>query len=126
MDVIQLNTNDLLADAVDGSQLATTGAGMSFDFHKQNDYLFLVGTEEGKVHVCSKMYSSTFLDTYNAHHMAVYRVAWNHYHPRIFITCSADWSVKIWDRTNSKPLVSLNIYYCDKNILQSVQYSYLM
>ena len=107
MDVIQLNTNNLLADPIDGTQLSTSGAGMSFDFHKQNDYLFLVGTEEGKVHACSKMYSSTFLDTYNAHHMAVYRVAWNHYHPRIFITCSADWSVKIWDRTNSKPLVLL-------------------
>lgn len=103
MDVIQLNTNNLLADPLEGTQLATSGAGMSFDFHKQNDYLFLVGTEEGKVHACSKMYSSTFLDTYDAHHMAVYRVAWNHYHPRIFITCSADWSVKIWDRTNSKP-----------------------
>ena len=32
-----------------------------------------------------------------AHHMAVYSVKWNHFHPKIFISCSADWTVKIWD-----------------------------
>jgi len=103
MNVMELNMKDLPGTGPEGTQLVTPGAGMAFDFHKQNDYMFLVGTEEGKVHACSKMYSSTFLETYDAHHMAVYKVAWNPYHPRIFITCSADWSVKIWDRTNSKP-----------------------
>jgi dynein intermediate chain 1 len=47
-------------------------------------------------------YASTFLDSYDAHHMAVYKVAWNFYHPRLYITCSADWTVKIWDRVSSK------------------------
>jgi len=78
-----------------------SGGGTAFDFHIDKDYLYLVGSEEGKLHVCSKAYSSTFLDTYEAHHMAVYRVAWNHYHTQIFITCSADWTVKIWDRTTT-------------------------
>lgn len=27
-----------------------TGSGISFDFHKKIDYLFLVGTEEGKIY----------------------------------------------------------------------------
>jgi len=31
--------------------------GMCFDFNKFNDHLFLVGTEEGKIHLCSKAYS---------------------------------------------------------------------
>jgi len=76
------------------------------------DYLYLVGSEEGKLHVCSKAYSSTFLDTYEAHHMAVYRVAWNHYHSQIFITCSADWTVKIWDRTTTlKYLSSVSVVF---------------
>lgn len=34
-----------------------------------------------------------------AHHMAVYAVRWNHFHSKIFISCSADWTVKIWDHT---------------------------
>lgn len=73
------------------------GCGTAFDFHTKNDYLFLVGTEEGKIHTCSKAYTSQFLDTINAHNMAVYRVSWNPFHPRIYITCSADWTVKIWE-----------------------------
>ena len=81
--------------------MVVVGGGTAFDFHVDKDYLYLVGSEEGKLHVCSKAYSSTFLDTYEAHHMAVYRVAWNHYHTQIFITCSADWTIKIWDRTTS-------------------------
>jgi len=31
--------------------------GMCFDFNKYMDKLFLVGTEEGQIHLCSKDYS---------------------------------------------------------------------
>jgi dynein intermediate chain 1 len=31
--------------------------GMCFDFNIYQDHLFLVGTEEGKIHLCSKAYS---------------------------------------------------------------------
>ncbi|KPP64490.1 hypothetical protein Z043_117161, partial [Scleropages formosus] len=48
---------------------------------------------------CSKAYSSQFLDTYDGHHMAVDAVRWNHFHPKVFISCSADWTIKIWDHT---------------------------
>ncbi|XP_030833317.1 dynein intermediate chain 2, ciliary isoform X1 [Strongylocentrotus purpuratus] len=98
-DVIQLQLDSAPQDGPEGTQLTPLGCGTCFDFHKQTDYLFLVGTEEGKIHKCSKAYSSQFLDTFDAHHMAVYKVMWNHFHPKIFISCSADWSVKIWDHT---------------------------
>lgn len=48
---------------------------------------------------CSKSYSSQFLDTYDAHNMAVDAVSWNPYHSKVFISCSSDWTVKIWDHT---------------------------
>ena len=54
-----------------------------------------MGTEEGKIHKCSKAYSGQYLETYEGHHMAVYAVRWNPFHPRIFISCSADWTVKV-------------------------------
>jgi dynein intermediate chain 1 len=100
-DVIRLMRDDLSSEGPDGTQLVMLGGGTAFDFHHEKDHLYLVGSEEGKLHVCSKAYSSTFLDTYESHHMAVYRVAWNAYHSHVFITCSADWTVKIWDRTTS-------------------------
>jgi len=31
------------------------------------------------------------------HDLAVYKVRWNYYHRRIFLSASADWTVKIWD-----------------------------
>uniref|UniRef100_H2YH09 Dynein axonemal intermediate chain 1 n=1 Tax=Ciona savignyi TaxID=51511 RepID=H2YH09_CIOSA len=96
-DVIKLTVDNLPTDGPDGTQLQLLGCGTSFDFHKKIDYLFLVGTEEGKIHKCSKAYSSQFLDTINAHHMSVDAVRWNPFHPDIFISCSADWTVKIWD-----------------------------
>ena len=73
------------------------GCGTCFDFNRQQDYLFIVGTEEGKIYKCSKSYNNQFLDTYDAHHMAVYATRWNSFHPKVFISCSADWTVKIWD-----------------------------
>jgi len=97
--------------------MVVVGGGTAFDFHVDKDYLYLVGSEEGKLHVCSKAYSSTFLDTYEAHHMAVYRVAWNHYHTQIFITCSADWTIKIWDRTTSLKYSPLLDYLTTGNLL---------
>ena len=115
-DVVQLKLEKAAVEPDDGLALAsmgkrplrlhllawsvfnrTVGCGTCFDFNKQQDYLFIVGTEEGKIHKCSKSYSNQFLDTFDAHHMAVYSVRWNTFHPKIFISCSADWSVKIWD-----------------------------
>jgi len=71
--------------------------GMCFDFNRYQDHLFLVGTEEGKIHLCSRAYSGQYLESYDGHHLAVYAVKWNKYHPRIFLSCSADWTIKMWD-----------------------------
>ncbi|XP_057303702.1 dynein intermediate chain 2, ciliary-like [Hydractinia symbiolongicarpus] len=98
-DVIQLRITDIQPDGPEGTQLSALACGTAIDFHKTIDYLFIVGTEEGKIQKCSKAYSSKYLCSYDAHHMAVYAVRWNHFHSKIFISCSADWTVKIWDHT---------------------------
>jgi dynein intermediate chain 1 len=56
---------------------------------------YLVGTEEGSIHKCSKAYGSDYLATYSGHGMPVYAVKWNSMHPGLFLSCSADWSVKV-------------------------------
>ena len=33
-----------------GFSLFSQGCGTAFDFHKEIDYMFLVGTEEGKIY----------------------------------------------------------------------------
>ncbi|XP_057269643.1 dynein axonemal intermediate chain 1 isoform X4 [Pezoporus wallicus] len=49
-DVIKLSVEGTMAQGPEGLQLKTLGCGTSFDFHKKIDYLFLVGTEEGKIY----------------------------------------------------------------------------
>ncbi|XP_038821102.1 dynein, axonemal, intermediate chain 1, paralog 2 [Salvelinus namaycush] len=108
-DIIKLSLAGAVSEGPEGVQLPIMACGTSFDFHKQIDYLFLVGTEEGKIHKCSKAYSSQFLETYNAHNMAVDAVKWNHFHTKVFISCSSDWTVKIWDHTIKTPMFTFDL-----------------
>jgi dynein intermediate chain 1 len=104
----------LMSGTVGGSEddetsLAGLAGGLCFDFHPVSEHLFLVGTEEGRIHKCSKAFSGQYLETYEGHTMAVYCVRWNPFHPRIFLSCSADWTVKMWDHTNRSPVMSFDL-----------------
>lgn len=79
-----------------------------FCFQAQ-DHLFVVGTEEGHVHKCSKAYNSQYLETYVGHNMAVYSVQWNPFHQKAFLSASADWSVKLWEHNTARPLMSFDL-----------------
>ena len=83
--------------------------GMCFDFNKFKENLFLVGTEEGKIHLCSKAYSGQYLETYDGHYLAVYAVKWNKWHPDIFLSCSADWTIKLWNMKQQRPLMTFDL-----------------
>jgi len=96
-EVISLKITDQPAAGPDGSQMQILGCGTSMAFHTKMDHLFLVGTEEGRIHKCSKAYSTQYLDTYQAHNMSVDSIKWNPFHQDVYVTCSADWTVKIWD-----------------------------
>ncbi|NXK87489.1 DNAI1 protein, partial [Formicarius rufipectus] len=108
VDVIKLSVEGT-RQGPEGLQLQMLGCGISFDFHKKIDYLFLVGTEEGKIYKCSKNYSKQFLDVFEAHHMAVDTISWNPYHLKVFISCSSDWTVKIWDHTIKTPMFTYDL-----------------
>ena len=86
---------------------------MCFDFnpHAGNEHLFLVGTEEGQIHLCSKAYSGQYLESYKDHYLAVYAVKWNTYHPNTFISCSADWTIKMWLRDMTRPILTYDLGY---------------
>ncbi|KAJ1446761.1 WD40-repeat-containing domain protein [Pelagophyceae sp. CCMP2097] len=89
--------------------LSGLAGGCCFDFNRVAEHLFIVGTEEGKIHKCSKAYSGQYLETYVGHHMAVYTIRWNPFHPRVFISCSADWTVKLWDHNSCNAVMSFDL-----------------
>ncbi|GAB1604400.1 dynein intermediate chain 2, ciliary-like [Argonauta hians] len=87
------------------------GCCTTIDFHRTTKHLYLIGTQTGKIHVCSKRFGNDVINTIHAHAMCINKVEWNYYHPRTFITCSDDWSVKVWyhgDRYKN-PLFSFNL-----------------
>lgn len=91
------------------TSLTGLAGGCCFDFNRHSEHLFIVGTEEGRIHKCSKAYSGQYLETYDGHHMAVYAVKWNTYHPRVFLSCSADWTVKMWDHNLPSAIMSFDL-----------------
>lgn len=107
--VMQLRLICAGKDEPEDTLLSGLANGCCFDFNTVADHLFIVGTEEGTIHKCSKAYSGQYLDTYLGHHMAVYSVRWNPFHSRIFISCSADWTVKIWDHVASTSIMSFDL-----------------
>ena len=41
--------------------------------------------------------------------MAIYAVRWNPYHSGVFISCSADWTVKIWEQSTNQAIMSFDL-----------------
>lgn len=107
--IMQLKLVSSLKNDPEEASLSGLANGCCLDFNKTSEHLFIVGTEEGKIHKCSKAYSGQYLENYEGHHMAVYAVRWNPFHPRVFISCSADWTVKIWDHSISTPIMSFDL-----------------
>jgi len=85
--------------------------GMCFDFNKNKGYenLFVLGTEEGHIYLCSVKHRGHYIQAYEGHSMGVYTVTWNPYHEKIFASCSADWTVKIWHYNVLSPLIVFDL-----------------
>ena len=90
----------------DGFVFGNSG-GMCFDFnkHKGKEHLYVLGTEEGHIHLCSAKHRGHFIQTYEGHTMGVYTLSWNPFHQKIFASCSADWTIKIWHYKIFAPLI---------------------
>ena len=70
---------------------------------------FQAGTEEGSVHLATTQYSSQYLRTYLAHSTPVYNIQWNSFVPNIFVTCAAEFVLKIWHKDSTKPILRLDL-----------------
>ncbi|CBZ49884.1 putative dynein intermediate chain [Neospora caninum Liverpool] len=95
-------------DSADATALVGVAAGTCFDFHPTQPHIFVVGTAEGVIFKCSKNYSGQYLQTYLGHDMSITGLEWNPFHPRIFISSSSDWTVKIWEESVSSPVLTFD------------------
>lgn len=51
----------------------------------------------------------TCLPVGSGHDMTVYAVKWNNIHTRIFLSASADWTLKLWEGDNQRPVMSFDL-----------------
>lgn len=93
----------------DDRRLFTVAGGSCFDFHRTEPHLFIVGTEEGQIHKCSTAYSNQFMLSFEGHKMGVYQVRYNPFWSEVFLSASADWTLKLWHHGKSKPLMSFDL-----------------
>ena len=81
--------------------------------------MYLVATEEGTVHRCSKSYAEQYLDSYFGHSGPIYKVRCNPFFSDVFLTCSADWSCKLWNWREEVAISNFQVLNY-KNNLQSL------
>ncbi|XP_064607493.1 dynein axonemal intermediate chain 4-like [Liolophura sinensis] len=80
--------------------------GFCVDFQKHDTNIYLAGTEEGHIHKCSCSYNEQYLESYNGHAGPVYKVLWSPFVPDLFLSCSADWSIRMWHQDQISPILS--------------------
>ena len=91
-------------DAKSTSFVSRLTGGLSLDFNRREPNLYLTALEDGHIHRCSRSYNEQYLDTYQGHTGPVYRVQWAPYSSTVFLTCSSDWTIRLWDQSMSESL----------------------
>nr|XP_053654640.1 dynein axonemal intermediate chain 1-like [Cherax quadricarinatus] len=72
------------------------GKGTCIAFKPDDVSEVLVGVDNGCVYQMSTSCPTYTLTRYPAHTASVRAIAWNNHHHQVFISCSLDWTVKIW------------------------------
>ena len=82
--------------------------GLSFDFPKNDTTVYYVALEECTIHKCRISYRDQYIDNYYGHQGPVYKIRCNPFDPNILISCSYDWTVKIWNGKHNYPVMNLH------------------
>ncbi|EQC42250.1 hypothetical protein SDRG_01084 [Saprolegnia diclina VS20] len=86
--------------------IARQASGNCIAFAEHDSSVYFVGTEDGNIHKCSCSYNEQYLETYFGHTAAVYAVQMSPFWNEVFLSCSADWSVKLWHHGESHEMLN--------------------
>jgi len=87
--------------------ISRRSSGMCFDFCPRDNGMYVAGTEDGNIHKCSCSYSEQYLESYFGHSGPVYAIQWSPFVPNLFISASADWTIKLWKEDHDTPTALL-------------------
>ncbi|XP_024859222.1 dynein intermediate chain 4, axonemal-like [Kryptolebias marmoratus] len=84
-----------------------------FDFHPTEHGIYLIGTCDNLIHECSVSNKEQYLDTYKHHFGSVDHVEWSPFSPDVFLSCSSDWTMHLWQRGVSAPTMSFRSIFSE-------------
>ncbi|KAK3288194.1 hypothetical protein CYMTET_4329 [Cymbomonas tetramitiformis] len=86
--------------------ISRRSSGMCFDFSPKDPSIYVTGTEDGNIHKCSCSYSEQYLESYFGHSGPLYQIQWSPFAHNLFLSASADWSVKLWQEDSDTALIT--------------------
>eukprot|EP01065_Artemidia_motanka_P052322 TRINITY_DN9422_c0_g1_i1.p1 TRINITY_DN9422_c0_g1~~TRINITY_DN9422_c0_g1_i1.p1 ORF type:complete len:852 (+),score=295.52 TRINITY_DN9422_c0_g1_i1:72-2627(+) len=92
------------------AMLSRQSGGMCFDFNPSEPIQYIVGTEDGTVHKCNTTNQEQYIPPDYAGHNGepVYRVRWSPFCHEYFLTCSADWTARLWCEKKSNSVLTFD------------------
>eukprot|EP00759_Apiculatamorpha_spiralis_P003571 PhF_6_TR11686/c0_g1_i1/m.18955 len=85
--------------------LSRESGGMCVDFHRDGLF-YIVGTEDGTIHKCTRSQRDQYVMDYKRHEEPVYRVRWSPFCRDYFLSCSADWTSRLYHHERVDPILS--------------------
>jgi len=86
--------------------ISRRGSGTCFDFSTKDGSIYVTGTEDGMLHKCSCSYSEQYLESYYGHNGPVHQVRWSPFASNVFISASADWTLKLWNEESTSSVLT--------------------
>ncbi|CBZ37419.1 dynein intermediate chain, putative [Leishmania donovani] len=108
--------------AAEEAILSRQCGGMCFDICPSDTAVYIVGTEDGSVLQCSKSQTENYDFEYESHAELVYRVRWSPYSAAYFLTCSADWTSRLYKVGTRK--AQLRFHSVRQDAVQDVAWSH--
>ena len=88
--------------------LSRQSGGMCTDFNPSEPIMYVVGTEDGTIHKCNTSNQEQYIQDYAGHSDPVYRVRWHPFCPDYFLSCSADWTARLWHEKRYEAVISFD------------------
>lgn len=73
-----------------------------------------MGTEEGYIYKCSFSHTEQHVQSYAGHIGPVYKVRWSPFYDQVFLSAGSDWSVKLWQHTQSNPVMTFQVSHVSR------------
>ncbi|CAG5957657.1 dynein axonemal intermediate chain 4-like [Menidia menidia] len=106
---IQDNKRKVAGDKKMSKNVQTAGTpGLCISFHPKNFGTYLAGTWDGPIHKCSFSNSDQSLDIYKKHIGMVNHIEWSQFYPDMFLSCSSDCTIHLWNQNSLSPVLSFS------------------